>query len=399
MIATSSADSLDTLQKPLQVLHISAGNLYGGVETFLSTLAVSRKLCWEMEPEFAICFPGRLEDELREAGCIVHRLGLARMSRPLTILSAQKSLNRLLKSNKYDVVVCHHPWTQAVFGRVVANSFGAYVAHFHGPSGGGWAEWIARRRQPKLLLAPSKHSLASYSDWFPNAKRAVLNYPLPARLSAASDDRSERRAKLREKMGVGPNDVVIMQASRVERWKGPDVVLRALGQIRSVPGWRFWIVGSPQRPQETAYFEELKAIASFERISERVVLVGSRNDVADLMLAADVYCQGNRGPEGFSLSFLEASYCGLPIVTSDLGGASEMIDPSTGILVPREDVNALANSLERLIVDSELRKSMGAAARQKADSLCSTSGQLKRLHRLLSIAAGRSSSNASLPDD
>src|SRR5579872_6438503 len=52
----------------IRVLHVAAGKLYGGVETLLVTLARYHKLCPEMEPEFAVCFEGRLAEELRATG-------------------------------------------------------------------------------------------------------------------------------------------------------------------------------------------------------------------------------------------------------------------------------------------------------------------------------------------
>jgi hypothetical protein len=53
--------------RPLRVLHLNAGNLFRGVETFLVTLARRRALCPQLEPAFGLCFPGRLEDELTSA--------------------------------------------------------------------------------------------------------------------------------------------------------------------------------------------------------------------------------------------------------------------------------------------------------------------------------------------
>ena len=53
---------------PLRVLHVNAGNLFGGVETFLVTLARCHDLCPDMVPEYAVCFPGRFRDELTAAG-------------------------------------------------------------------------------------------------------------------------------------------------------------------------------------------------------------------------------------------------------------------------------------------------------------------------------------------
>ena len=99
---------------PVRILHVNAGNLYGGIETLLVTLARQRALCAEMEPEFAVCFEGRLSEELRAAGVRVHMLGAARVSRPWTIWRARLRLRALLADGGPDVVVTHGCWPHAI---------------------------------------------------------------------------------------------------------------------------------------------------------------------------------------------------------------------------------------------------------------------------------------------
>jgi len=55
-----------------RVLHIVSGNLYGGVETFVATLARYRETCPALDQQFAFCFDGRFAQELRAAGARVH---------------------------------------------------------------------------------------------------------------------------------------------------------------------------------------------------------------------------------------------------------------------------------------------------------------------------------------
>jgi hypothetical protein len=69
----------------MRLLHVYSGNLYGGVETLLVSLAKYADACPGLEHEFALCFEGRLSRELETAGAAVYRLGLARASRPFSI--------------------------------------------------------------------------------------------------------------------------------------------------------------------------------------------------------------------------------------------------------------------------------------------------------------------------
>jgi glycosyltransferase involved in cell wall biosynthesis len=364
----------------MRVLHIVPGNLYGGVETYIKTLALGRSLCPQMEPAFAVCFRGRLWDELRATGVPVHDLGPVQTRRPWTVVRARRRLKRTLQSSRPDVVVHHMAWTLGLFGGVARANRQAVVGHMHGPSGGGWVEWLARRRQPGLLLAPSRYAADTWRPHFPLTRAEVLTYPLPPEVATGSMEGSALRASL----GTAADAVVILQASRIEAWKGADRTLRALARLRDVRGWCLWIAGGPQRPEEEALYENLQRLAADAGVGDRVRFLGQRSDVPVLMRAADIYCQGNRGAESFGLSFLEAAFCGLPIVTTDLGGVSELVDASTGILVPPgEDITALSEALRRLTTDAGQRSALGARGREKALRLCDTGQQIRRLADLL----------------
>src|SRR5713226_7522255 len=103
----------------MRVLYVHSGNMYGGVETLLATLARHRDLCPAMEPHYALCFDGRLSEELTAAGVPVHLLGKVRIRQPLTVLRARRMLGDLLLREHFDLVVCHSTWSQSIFGPIV----------------------------------------------------------------------------------------------------------------------------------------------------------------------------------------------------------------------------------------------------------------------------------------
>ena len=105
---------------PMRVLYVYSGNMYGGVEALLTTLARHRDACPGLEPHYAACWAGRSSAELEEAGATVHILGAARGRDPLSILRVRRALRDLLRREPYDVVVCHSAWSQAIFGPVDA---------------------------------------------------------------------------------------------------------------------------------------------------------------------------------------------------------------------------------------------------------------------------------------
>jgi glycosyltransferase involved in cell wall biosynthesis len=105
------------------------------------------------------------------------------------------------------------------------------------------------------------------------------------------------------------------------------------------------------------------------------------------MAAADVYCQPNTGPEPFGIAFVEALLAGLPVVTSALGGALEIIDETCGIVVPPGDPVALSSELRDLIDDTELQGRLSAAGPARGRELCDSTRQVAALHEVLMVAA------------
>ena len=377
----------------MRILHVHSGNLYGGVENLLTTLARCRDAYAGLEPEFALCFEGRLSSELQASGAPVHLLGNVRVSRPLTVLRARHALRDLLRRKQFDAVICHSVWPQAIFGPVVRGSKLPLVFWLHDtPDGGhGWLERWARMTPPDLALCNSEFTLGNLPVLYPQVRGAVVYSPVaPAETHYSELDRSELRAEFDT-----PEDaVVIVQVGRWEPYKGRLLHMDGLGRLRDVPSWVCWQVGSPQRPHEVRYYEEVQARASRLGIGDRVRFVGWQPDVNKVLAAADIFCQPNAAPEPLGVVFLEALHARLPVVTTAMGGPREIVDESRGILVPPGDAGALSEALGRLIRDQALRIRLGAAGPARARQLSDPATHLQRLSDAVASAVARNSRDA-----
>lgn len=369
----------------MRVLHISSGNLYGGIERVLATLASYRHLCPDMEPHFALCFDDRIAAELRETGVPLSLLGSVRVSRPWTVLRARRALRAVLARGGFDFVVCHGCWPHALFAPVVRR-LGLPLAFWSHdvPQGRHWLERWAARTPPDLVIANSKYTQAAVPQLFPGVPSEVIYCPVPP---PQIDDPAAVRRAVRQELGTPADAVVIVMASRMEALKGHLVLIEALAGLKENTQWRGWVAGGVQRPAESAYRDKLVAQVDRVGLSNQVRLLGQRADIPQLFCAADIYCQPNVAPESFGVTFVEAMYAGLPVLTAALGGALESVDDSCGILFPPGDASALASALRSLVEGSESRRRFGAASYARALALCDPAGQLPRLHELL--ASGR----------
>jgi len=338
-----------------------------------------------MSPSFAVCFEGRLSSEVRQTGVPVHVLGEVSARKPWTVWRARRKLAEILKQQPCDLMVCHSAWPHAVFGPVVRRAGMPLVTWIHDPARGvHWVERWARRTRPDFVVCNSRFTAGSLKNLFPDVRFEIVYCPVhPSRSQAGDWEREvEDRSRVRGELSTAEDAVVVIQVSRLERWKGHLLHLEALGKLRLEPGWEAWFVGGAQRPREARYLEELKSRAADLNIVNRVRFLGHRSDVPRLLAAADIHCQPNMGAEPFGITFVEGLHAGLPVITTAWGGALEIVNDSCGILVPPGNAAALADSLRDLIHDPERRRRLGRAGPTRARSLCDPGQQMARLQSL-----------------
>jgi glycosyltransferase involved in cell wall biosynthesis len=369
---------------------VHAGNLYGGVETMLLTQVRERDRCPGLETSFALCFAGRFSEELTDAGATVHSLGQVRTRQPLAVHRARQNLKALLQRERFDVVVTHSCWSQAIFGPTVRAAAVPLVFYMHGPANGKhWQERWARRTQPDLVLCNSNFTANTSSLLFPRVRAETVycpvspSRPLAEAVLTTQHNLAAIKTETRAELQTPADATVIIQVSRMEAGKGQAQHLEALSLLKDLPDWICWQVGGAQRPNEVRYLDELTKLAAKLGIAERVRFLGQRSDVARLLEAADVYCQPNSGAESFGIACIEALYARLPIVTTNLGGATEIVDDACGVLVKPGDVSGLSDVLRRLIQNAALRERLGAAGPVRARGLCQPAARLDQFHQSL----------------
>jgi glycosyltransferase involved in cell wall biosynthesis len=243
-----------------------------------------------------------------------------------------------------------------------------------------WLERWAKRTDPDLVVCNSRFTSESLPALFPNISSQVVHCAVASpHVAPAVVD----RARTRSELTTAEDAVVVVQVSRLEAWKGQTQCLHALGVLRELSGWTCWQVGGAERPEERRYLRFLKDEATKLRIYDRVRFLGERSDISRLLSAADVFCQPNTEPEPFGITLVEALRAALPIVTTARGGATEIVDPSCGILVEPGDLAGLSTSLRILIEDRGLRDRLAAGGPLRARRLCDPAAQMALLRQSL----------------
>jgi len=162
----------------------------------------------------------------------------------------------------------------------------------------------------------------------------------------------------------------LLTVARLESHKGVDTVIAALPAIVArAPDVRYAVAGSgPER-------ERLERLADRAGVADRVKFLGEvrEADLPALYNVASVYVGASRRAErirveGFGISLVEASACGLPVVAGNSGGVPDAVrDGETGFLVPPEDSAAVSEAVCRLLGDPALARRIGAAGRDAVE--------------------------------
>jgi len=117
--------------------------------------------------------------------------------------------------------------------------------------------------------------------------------------------------------------------------------------------------------------QALEDIAAKTGVSESVIFLGARDDIPNLLTALDIFVLPSRG-EGISNTILEAMACGLPVIATKVGGNPELVDENvTGLLVPVNNSESMAEALLSYIKDTKQVKRHGLAGRKRVEALFS----------------------------
>jgi glycosyltransferase involved in cell wall biosynthesis len=165
-----------------------------------------------------------------------------------------------------------------------------------------------------------------------------------------------------EVLGLRKDEFIVGVVSRLEPGKGNEFIIKAIPRIiQDVPNIKFIFVGDGNLRN---YLEEL---VDSLKVREKVLFLGLRDDVYDLLQMFDIVCLASLY-EGMGRVLLESQAAGRPVVATKIGGIIDIVkDNKTGFLVPPKDVNALAEAIIKLAQDHHLRRQMSEEARRFVD--------------------------------
>lgn len=204
----------------------------------------------------------------------------------------------------------------------------------------------------------------------------------------------------RRSYGFHEEDVVLVSVGNLNPQKGHEHLLRAVGLLRRDGHRARALVVGASHETHVAYERELYRLCGRLglEVGRDVVFAGALDDVRSALAAADIFVLSSvPRSEGVPTAVEEAMMMHLPVVATDVGGVSELVEHGvSGLVVPPLDAQALAHAILQA-AEPASRATMGARARERAARLCSTeqcaSVHMEAYNRALEHRASRVHSN------
>lgn len=315
------------------------------------------------------------EVRVRDAGFAVHDWSAGHSFNPLRIVGARRQLRSFLSSHSFDIVHSHCSFG-GIIGNAVAHRLGPHVIYtqhgFYIHDGLNPLIRAAWLRLEKVGLQPADHVICVSRaeqqlaqtlgvgpvEKFVHVPGAGIDI---ARFQLDQEERMRRRYAVRASLGLPDDQIVLLTVSRLTKDKGYQEMIDAARALRD-EGRKFVLLAAGSGKDEAS----IRRAVTEADLEDIFILLGWRDDVADLYSAADIFVFASHR-EGLPIAPIEAMANGVPVVLSNIPGCREEVEHNvSGLIFTTGNSKELAGCLATLMDDPQMRDSFGRAARLRA---------------------------------
>lgn len=288
---------------------------------------------------------------------------------PLSIdnIKSFKELLKYMRENQFQLVHTHTPVASIlcrICARLTKTTPVIYTAHgFHFYKGAPIKNWMLyypiekiMSRFTDLIITMNKEDYNAATNKFKSTK--VVN------VNGVGIDIGQycigntKNIELKKSIGFKEDDFIISYVATLMARKNHKQILEAMVLlVKKYPNIKLLIVGNGNLEVW------IRKYISDHNLGDNIIMAGLRNDIAEILNITDLYVSTSY-QEGLPRNIMEAMAAQLAIVTTDIRGSSDLVkDGVNGITVKIDDVNGTVESIEKLYLDENLRKSMGENSR------------------------------------
>ncbi len=368
------------IHQPLNILQTCFSASWGGLE--LQALEISKQLKSRAHRVWLACVRGsRLEEAGRAADLNVVPLNIRGYVHPLIIAK----LARFVSREGIDIIHCQHSKDIATIvpakklsGErcpiILSKRVGSYVQK---------KDLLHQFTYANVdrVLAISEVIRKNVVETTPVPPERVMTLHDAVDTEAFSPSRVSKH-RVRREFGIDDETLVVGFVGRFSPGKGHEEFLEAASILNNKYGnIRFLVVGEASYGEQT-YEQRIRSMGRALKLDGVLTFTGFRKDVPDLMAAFDIFAFPSHA-EAFGVVLIEAMAMERPVVSTNCDGVLDIVvDGETGIYVNPRNAQQLADAIERLGTDPELRLSMGKAGRRRVEEMFDQRKQITRIEEI-----------------
>lgn len=314
----------------------------------------------------------QIKERLKNTVKKIHVVKLARNPFTFKNFKGYKEMKQIINNGDYDIIWTNEP-VMGVVTRLAAKlarrrgTKVLYMVHgFHFFTGAPIINW--------LIYYPVEKIMAKYADMIVtvnhedykrarsmNVKRVEYIHGIGIntdRLSAKNNS-----VDIRKELGLSSEDFLIISVGELNKNKNQKTIIKALAHIKD-PAIHYLLCGKGNQ------LESLKKQVIAEGLEKQIHFLGYRMDVLDICRQADVYVMPSYR-EGLPVASLEAMYCGLPLLTSNIRGLVDVMEnEKSGYMYSPDDYEGFADGICKLKKNIILRRKMGKRNQEFVKKYC-----------------------------
>jgi len=262
-----------------------------------------------------------------------------------------------LRNKQIDILQTYH-FSSDIWGAWIAHLAGVKLIISNRRDMGFWRsrrhvvtyKWVNRYVHKIIVNAQAIKTLFVQEENIPEVKVQVIYNGI----DLAFDFQEKQAVKIRQKIGLSKEDLVMMHVANLTPVKGHRYLIGAISQIISSHAY-FKLVLIGEGPLRA----ELEAQINRLELEKHVILLGKQKNARQLLTAADM-CILSSISEGMSNAILEYMAAGRPVIATNIGGNPELVVHGvTGILVDKENCGQIKEAIKDLMNDPQKRSQMG----------------------------------------
>lgn len=313
-----------------------------------------------------------IREKLQDYVQAIHMVHLVRSPASPTNLKGYQDMKRVIDAGHYDIIWTNEP-VMGVATRLAARKARKcgtkvlYMVHgFHFFKGAPKSYWMMFYPIEKFAGHFCDSVVTVNREDYQRAKKMGLpdvKYIHGIGINTARLTSAGQQRNIRTELGLAQDDFLVLSVGELNENKNQKTIIRAIALLQDQK-IHYILCGKGDQ------LDNLKHLTTELGLEGNVHFLGYRTDVVDICSQADVFAMPSHR-EGLPVASLEAMYCGLPVVASQIRGLMDVVeDAISGYLCQPDDTAAFAQAIKRIKDDAALREKMGRHNRETVKPFC-----------------------------